>query len=767
MNLISRLVLALTLATPYVGSLQATEQIQPTVEQTQPETPQVPDAVLAQIKELTTKIPEHTHSLRLIITALIQKIEADNLKDLDKKNIRTWALAMQQCLQDIQAIPNDSAPNLVLKSLMHEHCIEILTKAVQHKFKNLPPFTPELMLKRSTNHGFDLEQLITLQNTNGKALSSLESKIRNVGLSKINKIARGIDSLVKKTKVGSLLKWGLLLGGGAFIYKQFNSPKTNELPVFNDTKKPLTDGIMVHDFMSQMSGNALGATAALVGQTLLHNSKDIVLEKWHSAKNASYALWNRLKGQQSVLDIAGFKIVDNTTLTLNSEELIGLEEQIKQVSPILECALDLEGFVSRGNKPQYGTLLVGPSGCGKTQFARALSGTIRQIFDMAGKTTSVSFKEINCWEFRFASLRSFITEARKQGGVVVLFIDEIHNLNMQTTRDTSALNEFLTQMSDLYNSDDPNSHVFLIAATNQPELLGTSLLVPGRFGKIIHFDYPNTTKRQAFFNTLLPRTGVNLDEIDVESLVRQTNNHISFGKLRAIINEARIKAASNQELVGQKHLQAVVDTIVHRFTHTNDLTASEKNVVAAHQAGKALTHVLLKTDKKLERVTIGGINNEIKEINEFNGATDKHDPNKGKHYKPRYGALIAYDKNEMLSLTTQEEQEKQCKILLAGVCSQDLCLGTHSMSYRTEDLVDASQLAVKIVLDGTPFEALSKKRQEEVKESAEQLIARYKKEMAELLQQNSVRLKQLVSTLESQITIAGSDVEKLVIRPYA
>lgn len=708
-------------------------------------------------QEQIAGLSEDTQKIRLIITAVVQKFETHTtLSGEEKKNVRLMILNMQQFLQNVQNIPDDSAANCNVKNKIHEHIITILQQMVASQGKEFPAFAPELIIKKCFNQEISMTQLINDIERNHNALIVLEQHVRNLGLTRMNRFARGLEQ--QGRRFHALFKWVAVIGGIGWLVHRILKPKAAE-PIVEVPQTP--EQVKINEFVTNVSAGALGHAGIQMSRLILDNSRELFTEKWNAVKHGAHTFWNKLKGQESVLDVSGYKIVDSK-MTFSSDELVGLEEQIQQVSPILECALDLEGFISRGNKPQYGTLLVGPSGCGKTQFARALSGTIRQIFDAAGKSTQVSFREINCWEFRFNTLRNFIAEARKQGGVVVLFIDEIHNLNMQTTRDTSALNEFLTQMSDLYTSEDPNSHVFLIAATNEPRLLGTSLLVPGRFGKIIHFNYPNPAKRTQFFTTFLPKAGVNPDEVDIDSLVRQTNQFVSFSKLRQIINEARIKASSKNEILGQQHLQAAVDTIVHRFTHTNELTAQEQHLVAVHQAGKALAHHLFALNKIVERVTIGGVNQEVKEINEFNGLAHKNNPNKDPQYKPTYGTIITYDMSEAISLDSKEEQAKQAKMLLAGIAAQELLLGTHSNSYQQEDMQEALQLAQKIILNGKTMQELSKKRQEEIKDAAEALLEQFRRETEAVLAVNKTALEAIVAALKDKVTLSGSEIKTLI-----
>lgn len=726
--------------------------------------PQVQESLSAeQVEEINnfiTSVSKQTQRLRLILTDIIQKSGAQSIKNINAQDVRSWALNMQQFLKTIHDMPTQSPHNIALKTCANQYCLEVISTAITLQLTTLPDFLPELHIKRTLEQADDWSALFQIQNKTDQQLIILEQSVKNLGLNTGNKIACQIEVLWKQYQIASKLPWigtAMVLGAGTWW---INRPAS--LQIINDKEQMVTNAQKAYNWIQPLMSSGIGAGFSFLGQSVFDSYKGLVNNLWKSTKANINDGWNHLKGVPSVLDKRGFEVIDNDDITFESEELIGLEEQINEISPILECCSDLENFIRRGNKPQYGTLLIGPSGCGKTYFARALAGTMRQILNTVGKTTQVSFKEISCGELKMSTLRKVIANARQQGGVVVLFIDEVHNLNAQTTRDSWTLNDFLTQMVDLYNSDDPNSHVFLVAATNQPELLGTSLLVPGRFGKIIRFSYPNHAKRTELFTKLLPRAGIDPTEVSVENLVRQTDGFVSYGKLRAIINEARIKAESKGELVGQKHLQEAIDSLVHRFTNKAELLPTEKNIIATYQSSQALTRMLIESTKQVERITIGSINPEVKEMNEYNGDPNKLNPNKQDLYEPQFGAIITYNTSEMLKSGTVDDYEKECKGLIAGMCGQDLLLHTHNPHYRMDDMRTAIARAQEIILDGKRFEDLSENRQNEVKDAAEQLLEKYKNEVRALLEQRQDMLQKLIALLEEKITISGDEARAVI-----
>ena len=737
-------------ATPEIIAAQAEEQ----------------STLSAEQSSLITSITNQTHRLRLILTAIIQKNDPATIKNIPHQEVSLWALGIQQFLKEVHELPATSLVNIAIKAHANRYCAENISAALATNLKTLPTFAPELCLqqmKQVTDFHTLFPTLLALETDTSALLTKLEPVVKNLGLHVGNKITRQTEILWRNCSNNPWVKYistATALGLASwYAYRWLQAEHSYINKVGQEATQANSE--RTKEFIAGILTGAASHAPIAMGSSLLYSGKETVTHEWSLIKTKLSSGWNKLKGVESILDAAGYQAIDDATVTFHSEELIGLEEQMRDIAPILDCCSDLEDFVRRGNSPQFGTLLIGPSGCGKTLFSQALAGTIHRICKTNGKNTKVTFKDISCFDLVRFSLRDHIADARKQGGVVVLFIDEIHNLSMQTTKSSLTLNDFLTQMADLYKTDVPNSYVFLIAATNQPELLGTSLLVPGRFGKIIRFSYPNSSKRTDLFTKLLPRAGINSEDVDIASLVRQTAGGVSFGKLRSLINEARIKAEGAGEVVGQKHLQEAIDTLIHRFKHTMDLNSAERKTIAAYQAGKALTYTLLASNLNVERITIGGINDEVKEVNEY-GEKDKLNPNKNSLYTPSYGAIITYRQQEALQADDILEQKKQCKALVAGSCAQDLLLHTHSATYNATDMHHAVKLAQEITLDGKRFEDLSENRQNAVKDAAEELVATYQQEMHLLLTAHKDALAALAAKLEADITISGDDAKEIL-----
>ena len=130
-------------------------------------------------------------------------------------------------------------------------------------------------------------------------------------------------------------------------------------------------------------------------------------------------------------------------------------------------------------------------------------------------------------------------------------------------------------------------------------------------------------------------------------------------------------------------------------------------------------------------------------------------------HKLGYGKLYCYSKSEHLNTMSIADKEKKCKFLLAGICAQKELSGTYSPSYRAEDKKAAFDIALEIALDGLTLEALSKTRQDAVREEAEKMLLKFDREVMQLLQQHKASLIAIISGLETKKTLYSKDVSDL------
>lgn len=180
----------------------------------------------------------------------------------------------------------------------------------------------------------------------------------------------------------------------------------------------------------------------------------------------------------------------------------------------------------KGFRVNKGILLYGPPRCGKTMLALALANELGVNFIKLG-ANDLTHSHVGKTEENWRNLFKNAIENQP----TIIFIDEIDAIARTRggTSDTARhqddiVNQLLTLMSDLEKSDDT---VFVIAATNRPELLDKALINSGRFGLSLEVKMPDLEGTKQIYN--IYEKGKPLDtDIDKDKLCQKMfENHFS------------------------------------------------------------------------------------------------------------------------------------------------------------------------------------------------------------------------------------------------
>jgi ATP-dependent Zn protease len=522
----------------------------------------------------------------------------------------------------------------------------------------------------------------------------------------------------------------------------------------------------VTSFLDNFSNSpSIKALTLVAGPLLMANKTDIPFYGEFQimrgrAKRTLSSYWNYLKGY-ALHDKSEYELFED--ITLDDERLVGIDSQVEELRNLVRYVLEPEIYDRSNTNLEKGVLLTGPSRCGKTFAAQALSGTINKAFTDRGSKTKFKFIEVKWREFFWKKdgIKTIIEDARHHAPCV-LFIDEIHNLPLQTKEGGETLTEFLTGMSGINTENDSRHQVILLAATNQPEKLDSALLQPGRFGTIIRFEKPKFENRKKYFEVMFKYNAIDTVDFDINSLARQTGG-CSYGDLETIVRNARFTARTHARKITQEHLQQRIDQHVYRLKNDIPLTQEERKLIATHLAGHALVYMLLDTAQKLELVTIKGQWRKIKEVRFADTFRDNNKDTYALYKQPqtKYGGLFTYNETETVRAETKDQKINKCKMHLAGALAEELLLGATGYSYHPKDMEKAVTCAKDIVFKGKQEKDLPKVEQEALKQETDALVKQCEREVKELLTHHKELLAKIAQGLEEKVSLRAPELQEL------
>ncbi|XP_050951099.1 peroxisome assembly factor 2 [Labeo rohita] len=165
------------------------------------------------------------------------------------------------------------------------------------------------------------------------------------------------------------------------------------------------------------------------------------------------------------------------------QDVGGLQQVKKEILDTIQLPLEHPELLSLGLR-RSGLLLYGPPGTGKTLLAKAVATECTMTF------LSVKGPElINMYVGQSEeNIREVFSKARTAAPCIIFF-DELDSLapNRGHSGDSGGVmdrvvSQLLAELDGLHSSGD----VFVIGATNRPDLLDQSLLRPGRFDKLVY-----------------------------------------------------------------------------------------------------------------------------------------------------------------------------------------------------------------------------------------------------------------------------------------
>jgi len=204
------------------------------------------------------------------------------------------------------------------------------------------------------------------------------------------------------------------------------------------------------------------------------------------------------------------------------DDIGGLEGVKRELRELVQYPVEHpEKFEKYGMSPSKGVLFYGPPGCGKTLLAKAVANECQANF------ISVKGPELLTMWFgeSEANVREVFDKARS-AAPCVLFFDELDSIAQQRGGSSGdgggagdrVMNQLLTEMDGM----NSKKNVFIIGATNRPDIIDTALMRPGRLDQLIFIPMPDLGSRQSILRSVLRKSPVS-SEVDLDYLATQTD----------------------------------------------------------------------------------------------------------------------------------------------------------------------------------------------------------------------------------------------------
>ncbi len=330
--------------------------------------------------------------------------------------------------------------------------------------------------------------------------------------------------------------------------------------------------------------------------------------------------------------------------SLTFDDYKGQPQLLKLVRQWITLLSDRTKFQDMGGRFVTGILLYGPPGTGKTYLAKAMAGEAGVAFiSIEGSGFRAMFFGVDVLK-----MIAFINKARKlarEYGACIAYIDEIDSVGQsrggvmggQTGMGmgrggmfggmgggTGALTRLLYEMDGvdektrwekiqgwyykrILKQDPPQRdwNVLFMGSTNRPDVLDPALTRPGRFDRSIEVSFPDRTGRRSIVEYYLKR--IKHDEsVDVEAIVADTPGYTPAQIMAAITKDAvRMAIFDDRNRVSQRDIDlAFAEQASGLENPIEELDPQQREQIAYHEAGHALSIYYLFPDRRLVRATI-------------------------------------------------------------------------------------------------------------------------------------------------------------------
>ncbi|TGJ79891.1 hypothetical protein E0Z10_g8872 [Xylaria hypoxylon] len=259
--------------------------------------------------------------------------------------------------------------------------------------------------------------------------------------------------------------------------------------------------------------------------------------------------------RKNFADAIGAPKIPNVTW----DDVGGLDNVKDAVMETIQLPLERPELFAKGMKKRSGILFYGPPGTGKTLLAKAIATEYSlNFFSVKGpELLNMYIGESE------ANVRRVFKKARDARPCVVFF-DELDSVAPKRGNQGDSggvmdriVSQLLAELDGMSGGDDGGGGVFVIGATNRPDLLDQALLRPGRFDKMLYLGVSDTHKKQLGIMEALTRKFTMHPSVSLVAVAEQLPFTYTGADFYAICSDAMLKAVTRQATAVDAKIRAL------------------------------------------------------------------------------------------------------------------------------------------------------------------------------------------------------------------
>ncbi|CAK4810321.1 unnamed protein product [Aphanomyces euteiches] len=276
----------------------------------------------------------------------------------------------------------------------------------------------------------------------------------------------------------------------------------------------LHPSVQLESIAHRTAGRTVGELKALVADASTHclealcTRDSINPSEAFQLTDAHFDAAIRLQETKASLGLGKFSIPN-----VKWEDVGGLEHVKDEIMDMVQLPLKHPELFASGVRQRSGILLYGPPGTGKTLLAKAIATecnmnfisvkgpellnmyigesekNVRQVFQQVDPPLSdlavLKYPRRHAMQdHAFSSLMNWIRSPHSVAAAVILVRLERHDFCMPTWNVGGVMDRVVSQL--LTEIDSNLNQVFVVGATNRPDLIESALLRPGRFDRLLY-----------------------------------------------------------------------------------------------------------------------------------------------------------------------------------------------------------------------------------------------------------------------------------------